>query len=348
MNILCLDYLLFELISYIRYNDYISLLLVCSGSYNYIKKLINNINKLEIYKQLGERLINNGCIIFGGYVRDMINGECPKDIDLIVPKYLRKTLFKKIKKECLKLNKYARQQIFISNRYYRTRDVSGRSNTIIFIMMRYISEGLFENDNISNEEIYNRINSVFINIKYLSSILKDILGDFLNVDVIDVSMYDFPDIMFKYVVFFNGIYINLDVKYTWTIRTTDFKCNNLYTFMRNKKIITKPIIDTFSVDECVYDIKNKLAHKVIDGRKYDLGARLIDVKLYERFEKMKNKFPNCEKVHINETKGYEIVSRIKKMLDRKFTVVGLPTETTSNDIVPRESCYKHCNCQTNV
>lgn len=98
MNILYNEFLLFELISYIGYNEYISLLLVCSGVSNIIKTIVRNLDKFLIYKQLGERLLNNGCVIFGGYVRDMINGECPRDIDLIVPNSLYKSLYNKIKK----------------------------------------------------------------------------------------------------------------------------------------------------------------------------------------------------------------------------------------------------------
>lgn len=230
-------------------------------------------------------------------------------------------------------------------RYYSYRNISDFFIGLMKIMLQYISENLFENDDISNEEVYNRSNrsnSTQINVKYLSSLLKDILGDFLKIDVLDVSMYDFPDIMFKYVVFFNGICINLDVKYTWTQKTSDFKCNNLYTFIKNKKTMVKTIINTFSVEECESDVKNRIANKVIDGRIYNLGARTTEVNLYDRFDKMKILFPHCEKVHVNETKGYEIVSRIKKMLDKKYTVVGLPSGITGDDIVPRESCYRHC------
>lgn len=344
MNIFYSDFLLLKLLLYIGYDEYISLLLVCSGVSNAIKTIVQKLDKFLIYKQLGERLLNNGCVIFGGYVRDMINGECPRDIDLIVPNSLCKSLYNKIKDECSYLNIHTRREIDEYVKYCSrvNMPIPDKQIKIIKSMMRYISEKLFENDDVSNEEVYNRERGIQINVKYLSSLLKDILGNFLKIDVLDVSMYYFPDIMFKYVVFFNGIFINLDVKYTWTQKTSDFKCNNLYTFIKNKKTMVKTMIDTFSVEECESDVKNRIANKIIDGRIYDLGARTTEVKLYDRFNKMKILFPHCEKVHVNETKGYESVSRIKKMLDKKYTVVGLPSGITGDDIVPRESCYRHC------
>lgn len=313
------DWFISILLSFFQYESYKSYLLVNKFIYNTMKNIIIKISKTDLKREIIEDfekyLLKKGIILYGGCVRDSILKCCPTDIDCILPvNYID---------EFLKLT--------IVELFYN-------STTPVNLSI--------EQDETSRCKLRRILNSVIRrppgqNVIDINFIVKKMITSMLNIDVINVKnckyIHENWDIMFTIKTFSHGYMINMDVKLTCDKQEFDFLCNAMFQRMTEDgeiiTYVTNPRDTNIDVKVCMQNCVDKKAIMLKDKIKfYDPQT------FYAGY--INSQFPHCNKLHINADKHF--FERIKKMMEKGFTIDNIDPTKTINDIVGTEPCSNHC------
>jgi len=307
------------LLSFFQYESYKSYMLVNKLIYNTLKQIIIKINKTDLKRQIFEDferyLLKKGIILYGGCVRDSILKCCPIDIDCILPvSYIDEFL-----------------KLIIVELFY---------NSTIPVNLS------FEQDESSRYKLRKILNSLIKrppdqNVIDINFIVKKMITTMLNIDVINVKnckyIHENWDIMFTIKTFSHGYMINMDVKLTCDKQEFDFLCNAMFRRMTEDgeiiTYVTNPRDIIINVKDCIQNCIDKKAIMLKDKIKF------YDPPIYYAGF-INSQYPHCDKLHIDVDKHF--FERIKKMMEKGFTIDNIDPTKTINDIVGIEPCSNHC------
>lgn len=315
-----------SLIPFLTHENYVNIICTNKKINTIITNLLDNItddNEKKHIFNLYEHLLKKKSVGFGGIVRDYLLNVTPNDIDIIVPKYFLTDLVKELFFKTM------------MNRHFRTELNLFDGINFKERLVTFINE--IENYDFCCQH-HNKIN--------LKNVVKNILEKYLHIDIIRIEnnaqylMLNW-NIMFTVHVFYYGMIIKLDVKFTNDNFEGDFKCNALSQKMINGKLEMVTLVKQLSVEECVSDCLKKIASPIEKINKYT-----------PYFYCTKN--CNCSKIHLAVNNSF--FNRIEKMLGKRFTlkISDIEKFSNANELVPYESCFKHCesfnkicnNCKT--
>lgn len=303
-----------SLLSFLTHDNYVNLCCTNKTTYIILKNICKNRNentKKKIYQDLCLYLMNKNCSIYGGVVRDYILDVCPQDIDAILPEQYNIELAKELFTE------------MFTNQYFYTDE-----NLLCGFNVRSRLINLINTIEQTNLQIVN--GKIDVN-----KIVKKVLTYDFNLDILWIKkpVYIFFNwnVMYSIGIFYCGEIIKLDLKFTNDDFEGDFRCNVLAQTLINGKLCLSTLTKRCTVEECVQDCKNKIAHPII--HKLDL---------YVPYIYCTTKY-DCKKMHISTTQLF--FKRIQKMISKGFVVHGITCKFSSenlDNIVPLESCSFHC------